>query len=257
MNRTLLKRITVSCIAVTSSLAMTGYASAVPAKDDTAEKTAVSEVSNAEYGSIKITGTSLGSKKNKGGRSVASEDDKGYSIQSNEKGESFSQVITIDSDESPDSYAFNFDLPEGFTLSEAPDGGAFFRMENGEAAGRIKAPWAVDANGKKVDTHFEVHDNHLVQKVDLSQNIAYPVTADPDGAWGWTKCIAAVTAAVAYPVGGAIKLAKFVKSIGSVKESMQLLLGATSNKEKLAGGLKAAGATAAELLGIAAVKDNC
>ncbi|OFT89909.1 hypothetical protein [Corynebacterium sp. HMSC28B08] len=96
-----------------------------------------------------------------------------------------------------------------------------------------------------------------MQKVDLSQNIAYPVTADPDGAWGWTKCIAAVTAAVAYPVGGAIKLAKFVKSIGSVKESMQLLLGATSNKEKLAGGLKAAGATAAELLGIAAVKDNC
>jgi hypothetical protein len=42
-----------------------------------------------------------------------------------------------------------------------------------------------------------------------------------------------------------------------VKDALTLLFGATSKSEKLEGGLKAAGATASELLGITAIKQNC
>lgn len=54
-----------------------------------------------------------------------------------------------------------------------------------------------------------------------------------------------------------VELARFIKSIGNVKESLQLLFGATKNQERLDTGLAAAGATAAELLGIAAIQSNC
>ncbi|WP_146183365.1 hypothetical protein [Corynebacterium liangguodongii] len=66
-----------------------------------------------------------------------------------------------------------------------------------------------------------------------------------------------MTAIIAAPVGAAVKLAKFVKTIGNVKEAMQLLTGATTNAERLQAGLDAAGATASELLGITAVRENC
>ena len=238
---TTLKVILATVISATISLTWTENVAtaATPDVSGTAPtKTAVSAVHDAQHGEIIITGSSP----------MPS----GASLR-----HTFSQIITIDSPNSPDTYTFDFDLPEGFTLEKAPNGGAFFRSSEDEITGRIKAPWAVDAAGNQVNTYFEIQDNQLIQKVDLSADLHYPVTADPEGVWGWTKCVAAVTAVIALPVGAVAKLARFVRSIGSVRESMQLLTGATTNAEKLEGALTAAVATAAELLGIAAVQDNC
>ncbi|MDR3070981.1 MAG: hypothetical protein LBU38_08285, partial [Propionibacteriaceae bacterium] len=45
--------------------------------------------------------------------------------------------------------------------------------------GTIAAPWAVDANGESVDTHYEITGDGITQVIDADSNTAYPVTADP------------------------------------------------------------------------------
>ena len=48
----------------------------------------------------------------------------------------------------------------------------------------FEAPWAVDADGNDVPTHFEVDGNTLTQIVETDETTAYPVVADPDLTWG-------------------------------------------------------------------------
>lgn len=77
---------------------------------------------------------------------------------------------------------FSFDIPP-------VDGASFKRLDNG-AVWYVDAddslivgaapPWARDANGDEVPTHFEIRDNSLVQIVEhRSSHTAYPVVADP------------------------------------------------------------------------------
>lgn len=252
MKKTLITRATAATVALSLAFGTSVVANA----EETSLNTEVSKAEDTTFGEMTITGSADQATDGLALRATTGETE-GYSIDSTQSGDQFSQVITIDGVTSPDTYTFDFDLPEGITLSEAPDGGAFFRSANGEVNGRVKAPWAVDAAGREVPTQFEVRDNQLVQTVELSEDLQYPVTADPEGAWGWTKCIAAVSAAIVVPVGGVVKLARFVKSIGNVREALQLLFGASTNQERLDAGLAAAGATAGELLGIAAIQQNC
>lgn len=64
------------------------------------------------------------------------------------------------------------------------------------AIAEIEAPWAVDAHGDPVATHFELDGNNLVQIVETNVNTAFPVLADPSFVW-WVKmgagCLASVT----------------------------------------------------------------
>ncbi|MDR6174921.1 hypothetical protein QE364_000961 [Nocardioides zeae] len=59
------------------------------------------------------------------------------------------------------------------------------------ALGFVDVPWAVDANGEAVPTHFEVDGNLLTQVVDVDSTTAFPVVADPDLIF-FAKCGAAV-----------------------------------------------------------------
>ncbi len=44
----------------------------------------------------------------------------------------------------------------------------------------VQAPWAVDASGADVATHYELVDNAIVQVVEHAESdISYPVVADP------------------------------------------------------------------------------
>lgn len=52
-----------------------------------------------------------------------------------------------------------------------------------EKIATISAPWAVDAQGKPVPTHYELQGNKLTQVVDATKDTTFPVTADP--AWWW------------------------------------------------------------------------
>lgn len=45
--------------------------------------------------------------------------------------------------------------------------------------GRINAPWAVDANGASVATHYAVNGSMLEQIVEVGSATNYPVTVDP------------------------------------------------------------------------------
>lgn len=84
----------------------------------------------------------------------------------------------------------------------------------------IDAPWAVDANGIELDTHYEIDGHSLIQKVEVTDDTAFPVTADPS-LWWWTTKIAeciwnvggfvffwAKVAAVAVKVQKALKAGK-------------------------------------------------
>jgi hypothetical protein len=43
----------------------------------------------------------------------------------------------------------------------------------------VETPWAVDASGTTIPTHYELTDDAIVQVVDRSGDIDYPVVADP------------------------------------------------------------------------------
>ncbi|WP_431247150.1 hypothetical protein [Leifsonia xyli] len=66
------------------------------------------------------------------------------------------------------------------------DGAAYVGTEDGDAiSAHIPAPWAKDANGDPVATHFEVSGDVLTQVVDFNPETAFPVVADPQFAWYW------------------------------------------------------------------------
>lgn len=50
--------------------------------------------------------------------------------------------------------------------------------------GYIEAPWAFDANGRQVDTYYEVADDTFTQIVVPDTATAYPIVADPTAWWG-------------------------------------------------------------------------
>ena len=51
----------------------------------------------------------------------------------------------------------------------------------------IPAPWAIDATGRAIPTHFTIVEGALVQEVEhVDAGAAYPVLADPSFSVGWT-----------------------------------------------------------------------
>lgn len=122
------------------------------------------------------------------------------------------QVLTvIEKGGSRSSVRYDVDLPRGFTLAESNGG---FRVvgPTGESDyGEIQAPWAIDAKGRYLDTHYEHQGNSLVQMVN-TKDATFPVVADPYFVRKWyggqvrftmneTKAMAAGSAGVAFVAG--------------------------------------------------------
>lgn len=88
-------------------------------------------------------------------------------------------LINIDNAQAPERYEF----PMGgdvSSLRENPDGSVAAYDAAGQLVGGFAAPWARDANGADVPTHFEVDGTTLTQVIPhRSLNVAYGVTADP------------------------------------------------------------------------------
>ena len=69
---------------------------------------------------------------------------------------------------------------KGSRIQLLPNGGVLITGARGEFLGGLLAPWAKDANGANVATHYEVHGNSVVQVIDATPSaLAYPVVADP------------------------------------------------------------------------------
>lgn len=80
----------------------------------------------------------------------------------------------------PTTYAYVLDLPEGATLELSPETGAVTAFStDGAPVLYVAEPWATDANGESVPTHYSVDGHTLTQHVDVSSATAFPVVADP------------------------------------------------------------------------------
>ena len=91
------------------------------------------------------------------------------------------RILTILNDaDAPTEYIYKVNLPIGGHMKKLPDGSIVILDKNKKFTGAFTPAWALDKNGEKVPTHYEIRGNKLIQVVEhLSLNVAYPVVADP------------------------------------------------------------------------------
>ena len=95
-----------------------------------------------------------------------------------EEGDAFQALLVIEGSEAPTEYRFEKAVPEGHTAELQEDGWIRFVDEEGENAGGIAPPWALDADGVEIRTSFALDGDALIQTVE-HEGAAYPVVADP------------------------------------------------------------------------------
>lgn len=93
-------------------------------------------------------------------------------------------LVTITGAAAPTHYSFGLHMPNGVTGQLAPNGGVSFVDANGQLRGVVQPPWAKDALGHAVPTHYELRGNTLTQVI-AHRGAAYPVVADPSVQWHW------------------------------------------------------------------------
>jgi hypothetical protein len=108
--------------------------------------------------------------------------------------------------------------PDGSLIVDAPSSRTLPKETVTEMApiAMIEAPWAVDAAGTQLRTHFEVTSDGIVQVVDTDETTQFPITADPNWLWwAWTtaQCAANVATVIAAFFKLASKIAKIQKYI--------------------------------------------
>ena len=91
------------------------------------------------------------------------------------------RILTILNDaDAPSDYTYDINLPIGGHMKKLDDGSVVILDQNKKFEGAITSAWALDKEGKKVPTHYEIRGNKLIQIVEhLSLNVTYPVVADP------------------------------------------------------------------------------
>lgn len=120
------------------------------------------------------------------------------------------QISTvIDNANAPTRYDYPMDLAAGRRLQLNADGSVIAAGEDGSVSVYVAAPWAKDANGYLVPTHYEINGNTLTQVVDFTANTAFPVVADPTYWWGgktWLSGAKVSTATVAAALAGLVAI---------------------------------------------------
>lgn len=130
------------------------------------------------------------------GTVVYDTDSTGHTVQATDDGFRIHSVIADAA--APTEITHEITLPAGANLvaakdmpqsadAPAPAGAVFVVDANGTTTGAFMSPWAKDANGQDVATHYEIKEGNLVQIVEHNTSgIAYPVVADPQFGWvGW------------------------------------------------------------------------
>lgn len=157
----------------------------------------------------------------------------------------------IDGRAAPERYSYRIGSAEAARVVGTQDGGA--KVIVGERLTlMIAAPWAIDAEGDAVPTHYEIEGMSLVQVVDhRASGVAYPVVADPfwSKAWKVMKCAATVTAII----GSSYLGLKAIRALGGFVKVARLLVSAGGATARLKGALGVAG----WILGVDVVKSAC
>lgn len=89
-------------------------------------------------------------------------------------------LTTIKNRYAPTRYTYQVNVPTGGEVKVSDNGTAAVFDAKGNIITAITAPWAKDANGKTVPTHYETDGKSLTQIVEHNTGaFAYPVVADP------------------------------------------------------------------------------
>lgn len=118
-----------------------------------------------------------------------------YSTVVSTKSDASVAVATVlENRQAPTRFEYAVEMPTGASLSTDEYGGAYVLGADGQSVLATVAPaWAKDANGRPVNSHYEVAGSTLVQVVaHKAQGVAYPVVADPW--WGMQYAISAASA---------------------------------------------------------------
>jgi hypothetical protein len=73
----------------------------------------------------------------------------------------------------------SWDLGPDAVLIPLPDGRVSVSNADGDLLAGVETPWAVDAAGQELPTHYEVDGSVLRQVVAIGPSTEYPVVADP------------------------------------------------------------------------------
>lgn len=109
------------------------------------------------------------------------------------------QILTvIDSESAPSEYRFSLDVPADATVQRGESGALAFVSRDGTLIAGVSEPWAVDADGRNVPTHYEFDGTTITQVVEHSAELhSYPVVADP-----WLGIDLYGSPYVSFPSGG-------------------------------------------------------
>ena len=105
-----------------------------------------------------------------------------YLASSDETG--LSVLVEIASHESDHQHRFDIGLPEGGMLIPSEDGSIDVLGNDRYSIGTFEKPWALDANGNRIPTHYMVDGNSIIQVINADKSAAYPIIADPKFTWG-------------------------------------------------------------------------
>lgn len=143
----------------------------------------------------------------------------------------------------------------GASLVARPDGSVAMLDTAGGVIGFVDAPWAVDAAGNQVDTHYELEGDALVQVVEPTHSTQYPVVADPDFIF-MAKCTAAIAL---FAAENTALIAKFWRVFKSAKRLAELLwdIRKMSKSGKIAYMKSRLGSIASELTGFGDLVSRC
>lgn len=95
-------------------------------------------------------------------------------------------LTTLSSPEAPERLVYEMDVPQGGALVLNSDGTAMVVDDDGEPFLFVATPWAVDAVGTAVPTHYEVEGTRLIQVIShVGGPYTYPIVADPYYGFAW------------------------------------------------------------------------
>lgn len=96
-------------------------------------------------------------------------------------------------------FDYTFDLPDGTTRTQLPDGDTLLADAAHHYIGTLAAPWARDAAGRELPTRYEWSGDTLTQHVDLDAQTAYPVLLDPNWYYSYDFSAALPLYSARYP----------------------------------------------------------
>lgn len=89
-------------------------------------------------------------------------------------------AAVIESAAAGERFRYDFSAEAGITAELGEVNGGILFLQGDDVVGGVLPPWAIDANGDDVPTHYEITEGGIAQVVEhAGAGFAYPIVADP------------------------------------------------------------------------------